>query len=596
MEDSETTIPVSTAPNIDSVDNDRSEFVNSGRVRESEIDSVLAAVQQTAKSMQLVHTNSHKQQQSPKFSVLESQVEAESGIDSIPETESSKDSGPRIEKRTNVGALTAKFEKVASAGKLATPASSSKQRVNNHQGSPHSPSAMSDASSSESSPVDSSIKRSSSDSGDTLLSKHNRTPSTRSAGQAESKRVTTSSTGIASKINSFIADRRGTKGKSSPFMERENIALETVDAAVSSEEAQPQETLPMTNTAATEKEVSAVAYPSAMMIKKKQESIASSIGSDVMSSGDYSTTDVDSSLDFMSPLTSPASSLGASSIHDARKAAVKRARENNVKRTTFKVEWEEEEDKLGELTNTTQMSMRLRTKTLSYSTGVSSRTTVEPGRINERTRRAMKEKQFAHKRHHSLTDLRLIRGEFTKELELISPDFESKIRERIQRGVSKKYGGLEKANEAAIKIQHCWRQYKLRSRFQKIKQQNKSQLQLQMRKRAQSMRDPRRRPSIMKKRNKAYNRETSVAHISSKHQATMLDLSPRQERRAFAHITKTRISPTEKVGEKLEEGDEEEMPEVQERCEVSQLNVYMVLSVCCVWPTISSHVCGLLLS
>ena len=72
-----------------------------------------------------------------------------------------------------------------------------------------------------------------------------------------------------------------------------------------------------------------------------------------------------------------------------------------------------------------------------------------------------------------------------------------------------KYGGLEKATQAAIKIQQSWRQFKQRIRFQRIKQQNKSQLQLQLRKRSQSIQDPHRHPSITNKH--AYHQEASVA-------------------------------------------------------------------------------------
>ena len=80
-----------------------------------------------------------------------------------------------------------------------------------------------------------------------------------------------------------------------------------------------------------------------------------------------------------------------------------------------------------------------------------------------------------------------------------------------------KYGGLEKATQAAIKIQQSWRQFKLRTEFQRIKQQNKSQPRLQLRKRAQSIRDPRRRPIITKKRNiRAYHREASVPYTEQK--------------------------------------------------------------------------------
>jgi hypothetical protein len=323
-----------------------------------------------------------------------------------------------------------------------------------------------------------------------------------------------------------------------------------------------------------------------IMKKFKQDSVASNMGSDLISSGDYSTTDVDSSFDLTSPPTSPASSLGASSLTstsvisspskrlegiEARNALLSKKRLGRKSPRIRRVRLEEggeeeEEDTLGDLPPMNSLQkMRERTKTVSMSQGVSSRTTTELGR-QKRTKQEIREKQLALKRHHSLTDLRFIAGSFAlKELELISPDFESKIRDKITKSVGDKYGGLEKATQAAIKIQQSWRQFKLRSRFQKIKQQNKTQLQQQLRKRAQTMRNPRRRPSIMKKKRgkHAYHREASVAALPSTEQKL-------GKSSGLLHQANAKVPPTVKIEERLTEQGEGERKKVVEIVEVSK--------------------------
>ena len=68
LEDSEPDKPpVSTAGQASKMDDDKSDFVNSGLVRESEIESVLAAVSSTASRMNFATTNSHGKE-SPKSS------------------------------------------------------------------------------------------------------------------------------------------------------------------------------------------------------------------------------------------------------------------------------------------------------------------------------------------------------------------------------------------------------------------------------------------------------------------------------------------------------------------------------------------------
>ena len=609
-DDSETTTQTATTaaqPRVD--DDDKSDFVNSGLVRESEVESVLAAVQDTARRMNFIAMNSERKE-SPKLSPRESKkgvvasreesIEAKSSVDNSLQKETGEKGNARLQKRPSVEALAAQFERAASTSTPSTPTSSLKWRSQNHQGSPHSPSTMSDISPSELTFSETSVKkqRSSSlrsDNGDTLLStSHNRTPSVRSAGSGvspePSKNYISGSEGIASRIASlFSGNRRSSKDKDSPLNEPKSVTMNGTVANQNGTVQSPETLLTNYNETVTNNSTPNLKRVSpSSMNKLKQDSVASNMGSDVLSSGDYSTTDIDSSFDLTSPPTSPASSLGASSLTrvnissptkrlegiEARNAIAKKfgnRKKSPVRSRHVTAEWEEgEEDTLGDLPMDYKQRMRTRTKTLSMSSGVSTRTSTELGR-QKRSKKEIREKQFALKRHHSLTDLRLIKGTFElKELELISPDFESKIRERIKKAMSDKYGGLERANQAAIKIQQSWRQFKLRRRFQKIKQQSKSQLksqlQLQSRQRAQSMRDPRRRPSIMKKRKKVYHREASVATISTDARAkTGLGGTGRM---VGGQAIKT---PTVKISEQLTEQGEEverEMKKVVETVEV----------------------------
>ncbi|CAI8012336.1 IQ motif and SEC7 domain-containing protein 1 [Geodia barretti] len=97
-------------------------------------------------------------------------------------------------------------------------------------------------------------------------------------------------------------------------------------------------------------------------------------------------------------------------------------------------------------------------------------------------------------------------GRKLHRLELFSPDMELRIREKICSEIGKKYCGLTCANKSAIVIQSAYRQYKLREQYNKIRKEAS-----EVRQRAQSMKDPRRRPSmIRKKRPGRYNRNLSA--------------------------------------------------------------------------------------
>ena len=83
-----------------------------------------------------------------------------------------------------------------------------------------------------------------------------------------------------------------------------------------------------------------------------------------------------------------------------------------------------------------------------------------------------------------------------KNLELFSPDVEARIRARVSRAIGEKYGGIKQASESATTIQRAYRDYKLKKRFEEIRQEASK-----MRKRAETMQpDSRRRLSVVRKR------------------------------------------------------------------------------------------------
>ena len=86
-------------------------------------------------------------------------------------------------------------------------------------------------------------------------------------------------------------------------------------------------------------------------------------------------------------------------------------------------------------------------------------------------------------------------GRKFQALELFSPDMELRIREKIYSAIGKKYGGLPRASRAAVVIQTAYRQYKLKKRYDEIRKEASH-----MRKRAQSLKNPRRNTSIIRKK------------------------------------------------------------------------------------------------
>ena len=165
-------------------------------------------------------------------------------------------------------------------------------------------------------------------------------------------------------------------------------------------------------------------------------------------------------------------------------------------------EEEEEEDELGDMRDL-KSSIRSRTMTISALQGRSGR----GPELGRRRRKDVKtEAARILKRRNSLTHFRRGQRIILKELELISPDVEAKIREKICKAIGNKFGGLQRATQAAITIQRAYRQYKLKKRFDEIRKEAS-----QMRRRAISMSNTRRRPSILRRqRNERYRREMSI--------------------------------------------------------------------------------------
>ena len=128
---------------------------------------------------------------------------------------------------------------------------------------------------------------------------------------------------------------------------------------------------------------------------------------------------------------------------------------------------------------------RSRTSTISSSSGGSYK--------KEHKRRSSKQLREAAAKCERSPDF-ISGGRKLHRLELFSPDMELRIREKICSAIGKKYGGLTRANKSAIVIQSAYRQYKLREQYNKIRKEAS-----EVRQRAQSMKDPRRRPSMIRK-------------------------------------------------------------------------------------------------
>ncbi|XP_064399910.1 uncharacterized protein LOC135346271 isoform X2 [Halichondria panicea] len=212
----------------------------------------------------------------------------------------------------------------------------------------------------------------------------------------------------------------------------------------------------------------------------------SSIRSNVSSISETSTgTDIESSIDTSTPLVSPTSSLSTNKM---------------VKNPLAQLRLNNDEDVI----QCRGYTMRSRTHTLA-ALRYKGKKPIERGRQRlTDIKKEEKKGQPKIKRQSSLTNLNTIGVDY----ELISPEIACWIRGKIIRDLENKYGGSEKANKAASKIQRMYREYKLQSRFKEIRREK------HRRNRAHSMRTPGRRPSILNKKRPKYRRETSTPSVT----------------------------------------------------------------------------------
>ena len=122
----------------------------------------------------------------------------------------------------------------------------------------------------------------------------------------------------------------------------------------------------------------------------------------------------------------------------------------------------EEEDELTDM-NSFQNRIRKRTQTLAVSAA---------GRDQHFGRKNRREiRREIRGRNNSLININSNNVLTIRELELISPDMEARIRDKICNAIGEKYGGREVATKAAITIQHAYRQYKIKRRFLEIRRE-----------------------------------------------------------------------------------------------------------------------------
>ncbi len=211
-------------------------------------------------------------------------------------------------------------------------------------------------------------------------------------------------------------------------------------------------------------------------------SIRSTVSS--VSETSTTTTDIESSIDNLTPLTSPTLPPPSNKPGKIRWSQLGLGDDN-------------EDDQV-----TRGYTLRSRTHTLAslHSRGKKS---IERGRLRLKDIKKEETKmQPKIKRQSSLTNLSTLHMDY----ELISPEIFNCLRNKIIRDLEKKYGGADKANKAAAKIQRAYREYKMQSRFKEIRREK------HLRVRAQSMRTPGRRPSILgKKSPRKYRREPSAS-------------------------------------------------------------------------------------
>ena len=225
--------------------------------------------------------------------------------------------------------------------------------------------------------------------------------------------------------------------------------------------------------------------------------------SDVLSSYECTTTDVDSSFDFSSPPLSPARILPAITKNYKDPGAHARNKNGKLSKTKMVVNFAEESKDIFDTSPV--YSMRSRTHTLAAINNPRGQRHMERGRKKLKELKKEKKSGSNLRRQSSLTNINDAQKLFIEDLELISPEIEAWFRGKIIRDLEKKFGGADKANKAAMTIQRAYREYKLNRRFKEIRKGKH-------RNRAQSMRVVDRRPSILQKQRPIkYRREFSTS-------------------------------------------------------------------------------------
>lgn len=187
---------------------------------------------------------------------------------------------------------------------------------------------------------------------------------------------------------------------------------------------------------------------------------------------------------------------GAKSSVDGRKVMSTRCvRDDSI------ITNDEEDDMVDDL-RSFKHKVRSRTQTLSGLTGGKRRPEIG--------RKKLKEYRLEMKRFSSVSAAQTLssgteqvakedRKILRKELELLSPLLQTKIRNMTMKRIYSEYGGKDMVMKAVCVIEMAYQTYKLRKRFEERLKERRENRTFQ-RKRAFSLRQPHRRPSIMNKR------------------------------------------------------------------------------------------------
>ena len=161
---------------------------------------------------------------------------------------------------------------------------------------------------------------------------------------------------------------------------------------------------------------------------------------------------------------------------------------------------EEEEDKIGDIPGVDSDLGTIRVRTVTISAG---------GKYKGLGRKNPRQVKLEAERLLRRTSIDTRRGTWSgrRSLDLISPDVEARIHEKVCFHIGRRYGGLERATRAALIIQRAYQQYKMRRRFNEMRREAS-----QMRKRAQTVAhgSRSRKMSIIGRPRPRYHREHST--------------------------------------------------------------------------------------